>query len=613
MRVTKILLARLVACVGLLAVVVLSSVGCESAEAPSLIEVRGVSPREIEVGDRVELRGSGFPQGRAARVTFRGALSHPGQPTAGGVTIEVEGLVVSGDLIEFVVGQSLVEEFCGREDRATHGTLFGEVEVAFASRSPAAPPISGVMHGLNLDVTPSSVRAAVLESRRAEAARVIAFLGVTPGAVSSRGLPIEALVSGSPGERAGFRVGDVIRRVDGVRVRETSDVAPASSRSAQFTLVRASAGNEETLTVAMLGYAGERIPVEYGAAFLVVGLALAALLILVVPSPTPATALEVRLARWLRVGGLARSARTFFGRGPRALGFALASSLIGTFALGPQVVSADFDGAVLLVASLGLLFASQASSATNTARNLSYSVRALVWVDVTFAGVVLAASLGGIVVHGGAFRLAEIVRSQGGAPWEFAAFREPSACVLAFAYLGALFVFLRARESGSLADDSWDAGVVGSETPPLTRPEELTRGLERMGLLLASALGVVAFFGGWQLPGAVEPRSLALHLASALVFVAKTWALAAGVLGASSLAPKWSAREARTFLIRRLLSALGLGACLIAISRTLAPSEALERVVGMTVMTACILFVLRAIVRIRTAIRRPELHASPFL
>jgi len=64
---------------------------------------------------------------------------------------------------------------------------------------------------------------------------------VTPGQASPRGVPIEKLAAGSPGERAGFQVGDLIAAVDGVHVREISDVAPASARSTQITLRHAGA------------------------------------------------------------------------------------------------------------------------------------------------------------------------------------------------------------------------------------------------------------------------------------------------------------------------------------------------------------------------------------
>ena len=257
----------------LLAFATLGLMACERDGVPPLVEVSEVSPREIEVGDRMELRGAGFPQGRTARVTFRGTLLRPGRQPMHGASIEADGVVASADRIEVVVSEPLEDRFCGHGDKAVHTTMTGDVEVAFASSAPGAPPLVGVMHGVTLDITPSSVRASVVESRAVEGAHVLSFLGVTPGVATPRGLPIEKVAPGSPGDQAGFQLGDLISAVDGVHVREVSDVTPASARSAQITLRHGDSGTEETKSVAMIGYAGERIPLEYGPALLVVGLA----------------------------------------------------------------------------------------------------------------------------------------------------------------------------------------------------------------------------------------------------------------------------------------------------------------------------------------------------
>ena len=594
----------------LLAFATLGLIACERDGVPPLVEVSEVSPREIEVGDRMELRGAGFPQGRTARVTFRGTLLRPGRQPIHGASIEADGVVAAADRIEVVVSEPLEDRFCGHGDKAAHTTMTGDVEVAFASSAPGAPPLVGVMHGMTLDITPSSVRASVVESRAGEGAHVLSFLGVTPGVATPRGLPIEKLAPGSPGDQAGFQPGDLISAVDGVHVREVADVTPASSRSAQITLRHGDSGTEETKTVAMIGYAGERIPLEYGPALLVVGLALAMLVLLIIPAPAVASALELRLARRLRVAGLKSTALALFGRGPRAIGSALASVLIGTFALGPHVIGAELDGAVLLVAAIALFLASRVASAGG----VKASARAAF--DVVLPGLVLTASVAGSVIHGGALHLAELVRAQGGAPWEWSALRQPVASALAFSYFGALLVMLRTRdEVRLLADARIDDGdsVVPASARVMPSAEKNGRLLERLGLIVASGLGVAVFFGGWQLPGGVEARSTALQVAAALVFVVKTWGLVAALLGAATVATPWSAAEARRFMLRRLVPGLASGAVLLAVSRKLGPSESLEAAVGAAVATALALIAVRIGLRIRDAMLRPEPHASPFL
>lgn len=585
-------------------VAILGLAGCERDGIPPLVEVSEISPREIEVGDRLELKGAGFPQGRPARLTFRGTLRRPGRQPVHGATIEAEGVVASSDRIELVIAEPLEERFCGHGDHAAHTTMTGEVEVAFASSTPGAPPLVGVMHGVTLDITPSSVPALVVESRKAEGARVLAFFGVTAGAPTPRGVPIDKLAPGSPGDQAGFQVGDLISAVDGVHVRELADIAPASARTALVTVRHGDSGGEETKSVPMIGYAGERIPAEFAPALLVVGLALAALLLLVLPAPTVASALELRVARRLRGSSLRAARIAVFGRGPRAIGSALASVLVGTFALGPYVIGAELDGAVLLVTSIALFLAAHVASV----RGLRASARAAGAVGLS--GLVLTASIAGVVVHGGALHLAEIVRAQGGAPWEFAALRQPVVGVLALAYLGALLAMLRARDEKQ--GSALQAGVGAGETPQRAAGPSREGLLQRLGLVVASALGVAVFFGGWQLPGGLEARGVVLQ-AAALVFVAKTWGLAALLLGASAIASPWTTREAHAFVVRRLLPTLALGIGLIVLSRRLGPSESLEAALGATLVLALFFLVLRTVLRIRGAMHRPEPHASPFL
>ncbi|MDB4941788.1 MAG: NADH-ubiquinone oxidoreductase chain [Labilithrix sp.] len=585
--------------------------GCERDGVPPLVEVTEIAPREIEVGDRIELQGAGFPQGRTARVTFRGTVHRPGEAPVTGVSVEAEGVVTGSDSIEVPVTERLEERFCGHGDHAAHTTMEGDLEVAFASSVPGAAPLVGTMHGMSLDITPSSVRASVVDARMGEGRRVLAYLGVTPGPASPRGIPIEKLEPGSPGERAGFQVGDLVAAVDGVHVREPSDVAPASARSAQITLRREGGGAEETKTVPMIGYAGARIPTEYLPALLLVGLALAVLLLLVLPAPAVASALELRVARRLRSAGPARLARALFGRGPRAAFSGLASLLVGTFALGPYVASADFDLVVLLAIALALLLGARMAGTGSALASLKAAL------DVGLAGLVLGAASVGVVVSGGALRLAEIVRAQGGAPWEFAAVRQPASAALAMAYVGALLVLLRGREDGALLaharlDERAPDATARPASSPVTSREANGVLLERLGLLVASALGVALFFGGWQLPG-VEVRGAPLQVLAAVLFVAKTWALCGALLGAAAIASPWSAQASRAFVLRRLVPALLAGVLLVALTRRLPPSESLEAALGVTLVAALVLLSLRAALRIRGAWRRPEPHASPFL
>ncbi len=563
---------------------------CERPIAPPLVEVSELAPREVEPGDRLELRGSGFPQGRSGRVTLEGTVHRPGEPPVRGVTVEAEGAVTAPDRVEVVVRESFAERLCGRGDRAAHATFRGDVQVAFASNDPSAPPLVGALRGVVLDVIPASARASVLEARVAEGGRVLAFLGVVPGASTPRGIPIEQVRASSPAERAGIQVGDTIVAVDGVHALSAGDVAPASARAAELTIRHGDSGSEETKTISLLEYSGERVPTEYTPALVIVGLALALLVFLLLPGPASLAALEMRIASRVRRTSVREALEVLVGTGRHAALSAIVSAVIAAFALTPYVVGREVDGVVLLAAGATMLVWSRVA----LERGFVASVKTLAW--MLLAVVAMAGAVALAIGQLGAIELAEITRAQGGLPWQFAAARHPSCAMLALVYLVAMGGMLRTRPA------------VPSASP---RPHAPL--LERAGLLLASALFVATFLGGWQLIGPNEPRGHGLALVAALVFVAKTWLVTAFLLGASRVLLAATPRELAGVFLKRLLPGLVLGAALVALSRRLLPSLAVETAIGVTLVAALALFALRLAARVRAAVVRPEPHASPFL
>ncbi len=141
--------------------------------------------------------------------------------------------------------------------------------------------------------------------------------------------------------------------------------------------------------------------------------------------------------------------------------------------------------------------------------------------------MVLAISVVGVVVTTSALSLSEIVRAQGGAPWQFGAARKPATFLLALTYLDALFLLVRPSTEEPVTSAHARA------PKPASGPRARGAVVERLGLLVACALGVAVFFGGWQLPVVGAARSLELQLVAALVFVVKTWTLVAVLRGAA--------------------------------------------------------------------------------
>src|SRR3712207_1331367 len=110
--------------------------GCAAqGAAPELLNVIDIAPREVDVGDRIEVLGANLPAGEAkeAQVVFHGELRRPGQAPLEGQEIVVEKAKVSPDKISMIFTEGLQTRFCGRGSEAAHTTFRGDVIVKLAS------------------------------------------------------------------------------------------------------------------------------------------------------------------------------------------------------------------------------------------------------------------------------------------------------------------------------------------------------------------------------------------------------------------------------------------------------------------------------------------------
>ncbi|MFO0743044.1 MAG: hypothetical protein U0270_44635 [Labilithrix sp.] len=540
--------------------------GCERTVAPPLVEVTELAPKEIEPGDRLEVHGAGFPQGRAGHLILEGTAYRPGETPQTRIVAEADGVVAAPDRMEIVVRESFAERFCGHGDRAAHATFHGDVLISFASNDPTAPPLVGRLKGATIDVQPSSVRASVLDARTAEGTRLLTFLGITPAPASPRGIPVEKVEAGSLAERAQIQTGDIISAVDGVHALSLADIAPTSARSAELTVRHGESGIEDTKTVSLLDYSGERVPSEFAPALLVVGLALAVLILLVLPGPSALAGLELRIASQMRKATWRDMLRALVGNPAVSV---LATALIVAFALTPWIIGKEVDGVALYALASVLFIGARVARGTGFVETLKTVLSVLLVILVIGAAIALA------VAQVGAIELSEIVRLQGKLPWQLEATRHPACAVLAIVYFASIVTLLRSRA-------------------------ETERRLEHAAVLFACALGVAVFLGGWQLGGAAG-------------FALKTWLFTAICLGARKVTVSLDRALTRRLVFRRLVPGLIVAAALVAISRRIVPNLAVETAIGATLVALIGLFLLRVAVRVRSAIGRPEPHASPFI
>src|SRR3712207_2837287 len=103
---------------------VLLLTACRSGEVPAnLLTVVELGPSAVELGDRVELEGSGFPEGKPATLTFLGSLHRPGQEPIENVEITTRASSSSQRSMTLLLDEESYAEFTGRGAHAAHTTF----------------------------------------------------------------------------------------------------------------------------------------------------------------------------------------------------------------------------------------------------------------------------------------------------------------------------------------------------------------------------------------------------------------------------------------------------------------------------------------------------------
>ncbi|MFW5741590.1 MAG: NADH-quinone oxidoreductase subunit NuoH, partial [Myxococcota bacterium] len=221
--------------------------GCSRADQSfDLLTVLDLTPREVDLGDRIEIIGVDFPEGKPATITFQGDLHRPGRPVEKDVSIEVESVSASSSRISFLLTQGLHDRFADVGPDAIHTTFRGDVLIAFPSTSPdgVTKEVTGKLNDISLDVRPPTMRRAIIEARQGKGEKVLTALGIEVDETSptSGGLEVKA-VSDDPdrsaAKNAGILPGDVLVSLGGVNVASKADFIPSgSSRFAEVGVMR---------------------------------------------------------------------------------------------------------------------------------------------------------------------------------------------------------------------------------------------------------------------------------------------------------------------------------------------------------------------------------------
>jgi len=227
-----------------LGLALVASVGCQRERGAELLTVNAVQPGEVQFGDALQIAGDGFGLGSPATVTFRGQVFRAGRSPEP-VELSLRALTESQRELTLDLPRSAERVFCGESEGASHATFRGEVQVAIAARAAGAPPATGSLPGVALELYPS-VKTQGAEHRLTSLGRdVLAFLGVEVAAASAGGLEVLHVVPAGRAAAADWRPGDRLVRAGGLSVLSPSDLVPPAARELEVALVR---GNLEHTT-----------------------------------------------------------------------------------------------------------------------------------------------------------------------------------------------------------------------------------------------------------------------------------------------------------------------------------------------------------------------------
>jgi NADH-quinone oxidoreductase subunit H len=543
--------------------------GCHTREPLELLVVHRLDPSRASSGDRVAITGEGFPEGRAATVTFRGDLLRPGLPKQSDVRIVAPAVPSERGTVAIAFDRAMERRFAGSGESAAHTTFVGDVQVTFQPGPDGSMPLSGAAHAVRFDVLPSAGEA--LEPEDPDESPSLAFLGLsaTPDP-AGRGLLVGALDPDGRAFAAGIRRGDLLVEVDGITVLSASDLRVRGGQRTARVVVERAGRPLPPLSVDVEGLSPLGVADVAGAAsFVLLGCLLVAL---------PATRVGV-LLRWLgrlvEPGRLAESRRSGLSgiflalMPPEGTGRALLAAAIAPFvivlaafvwlSLGHSLIAPDSDLLAIALGTAGALIVARA--AEGAARARASRARAL----VSSAGRALVLALPavfavlGAVVASGRFVVAEMVAEQGGAPWRWAGMRDPGLFVLSVLLVASAVPEAAAPNSAPAVE-----GVPEAPSRKATTARTVVRFAESAYLWTACGLAVVMFLGGWRVPGvpsAAQEASRALTAVGAVLFLLKLWTIALLLGALRRRAGRISVDHVSSLALRVALPATVLALC----------------------------------------------------
>jgi NADH-quinone oxidoreductase subunit H len=645
----------------LLALVAWVALGCVTNEAgPQLLHVVDLVPRQAEPGDRLEVVGTGFPEGKPARVTFRGTLNRPGSPHAR-AAIDIDAVSTSSDRIEMVFTEGLRAAFCGQGDQAVHTTFVGDVVVSFPASSKGALPITGELKAISVDFHPPAGRRAIVRAREDEGQRALDFMGLTVAEDSepSGGLRVAAVRPSSGADLAGIVPGDVIASFDGVRVAGRTDVNPSGeTRSVAVSVRHASSptgsgseagaispafpASEEIRQISLEGYdAGASASLMGSGLILLIAAAIISLFM--VPASRIITWAERRVVCRMqpRAGESGAGLRDRFARisdGVKSiveedvtvaqndkplfrfvpyLVFVGVSAAFCVMSFGQHVVGDDLDIGILFVvaaSSLSMIGFLLGGAGSNDRWALLGAIRSAV--QVASCELPGAIAIVCIVMVTGSLRARDIIRAQGGWPWEWFVFRTPFTFAL-FALWLATVLADGSRVQADLPEVESEPGSGPSRTVSGVR-NELRCFAGWANVFVMCAIASALFLGGWQVPGTTpyqQEASLAWQVLGALLFQLKSCVAVAVVVWLRSALPRVRVDQTTSLCWKYIVPASLAALASTGVWMAYGPAPLVQTYVAIAMFASCVIVLACFALTVRHGLRGAPVpgRLNPFL
>ncbi|WP_441290919.1 NADH-quinone oxidoreductase subunit NuoH [Sorangium sp. KYC3313] len=635
----------------------LVAAGCaESRTAPELLSVVDVVPREVDLGDRIEILGTNLPTAEAkeAVVTFRGTLRRPGQAPLTGQSIEIEGAQVSSTKISLVFSEGLQSRFAGRGDDAVHTTFHGDVVVEIPATAQGALPVNGTVRGVTMDFLPPTPRRAVIEARVKEGARALAFFGVEVAAESppAGGLVVTGVRDGSPAGQAGLQRGDVITRFEGVKVLSKADVIPSGHERRSAVGIRRGGATPSEIELSTEGFQASA-PADLLGAGILLGVAAAIILLFMAPTAGIITWVERRVSARMqsRIGpnragpqGLlvwvadgiksimkedvipAESDKALFRLAPYLV-FVGVSATFVVMPFGQYLIAADLDIGILFViavtslVTIGLMTGGWASNNKWSLLGGIRSAAQIISYEIPGAVAIVC-----IVMMTGSLRLQDIIGAQGGAgpslldvggwPWHWFVFRNPITFALFFLY------FTTALAEGNRAPfdlpEAESELVAGYSTEYSGMRYLFFFFAEWANVFVMCGIASALFLGGWQIPGvspAQQEASFGLQLIGVFLFLLKSWALVFVVIWIRWTLPRVRIDQMMNLCWKWFVPLSFAAFLLTALWMVIGVSKTVQLVISVVTFAVWAYLFIHFIRRVQHNLREAKvaLHLNPFL